>query len=545
MKKRLILMSAIIFTTFFLLPHFVFSYEKVWTRALPGETIAGPVAYGDRVYIVGGDRTVTCLSETGVFLWSKKIPGKPLPFLTVTGEGTVYSLSAPGTLTAMNPDGSHLWQLNGKEPPLFPPFEGRDGRFFLVYSNKIVCVTHLGALKWTLPIDAYPVFHLSETGDGDLLLVCNGGILYRISPFGALLEKNAASGEPQACAPIPGGFVFGDATGLVKAFDVRSKSELIWQFRGQSACRALFPGDGTLLSLHADGTMYGLNVTDGSLLWHKFLGKQVGESPFLSYEYGQFNLAFPGFAGAITAGGIESIQAVLPENIQFPFFSSSGIVYATTSDWLIYGYHVETRIKTENNRQKRENYGILYGISQENSMGFLNDTQSMQDYFSRISEDLNGGTVGTNEPLYARQLTEILENHGGAFDRRTFTVVDRSRAAILLGQLGSSEYRGVLIDQAYRQYDSSLAIGILFGLASLSHDWDGQSLQAVRHLVRSAGSRETAVLFAACDALYSLIRYSGGQVALEGTAQLLAFLESPYERQVQEYARKKLENILD
>ena len=79
----------------------------------------------------------------------------------------------------------------------------------------------------------------------------------------------------------------------------------------------------------------------------------------------------------------------------------------------------------------------------------------------------------------------------------------------------------------------------------MPYDRDGQGLAAVRHLVKAAGYRDTGVMFAACDALYAIIRYSAGPAGVDGTAMLLDFLQSPYERPIQDYARQKLTNILE
>ncbi len=537
-----------------------------WKRALAGETIAGPLTFDTRVYAASADRSVTCLSLDGAFLWSRLLPGKPAALMTVSPDGTVYVPSENGAITALNPDGSFLWQLGGKTPPLFAPYPGRDGRLFLVYRNRVVCITPGGAVKWTLilppatlqtSVSAAFLPPPSETADGDLLLAAADNTVLRISVYGELLEMTTMPSPVTALSPLPGGYAVSLAEGTVRAFDVRNRragadTERVWDAHTDSSALALSAAEGTLVSVHADGTIRGLNITDGSLLWKAgFLqGRKIpvglpGTQVFISFDSGQFNIGFPGYSCAITPAGLPVWEMFLPSALRTPVVSGTGYVYAATADWILWGYRAETRIKIEKKAQKAQNYGILNGRSTEFGMPFASDPLEVRAFFDRVTSDIGDGTVGTGESGYARRLSEILANETDSrFGGRPYDVTERGRAATLLGQLGSYEYRASLLEAAYGDFDTSLAIGILYGLASLGNDRDGQSLATVAHLVKKAGPRESAVIRAACDALYALIRYSAGKTALEGTRMLSEFLESPYEGQVQLYARKILGNIL-
>ncbi len=548
-----IFMASLTCALFLFAASSAFPSEPEWTVALGGEVEAGPLLHENRIYAAGSDRMVTCLSESGAFLWRKSLPGKTAPFLRVTGNGTVYAVTEPGTITALNADGSLLWHLRGKKLPLFAPYEGRDGRFFLIYQEKIVCVSHTGAVKWTLPLDSTPVFQPSQTGDGDILLACDKGLLLRISPFGALLEKTQSPEIITALIPLPSGYAAGYRTGLVQSFDVRNErkgenrtdTELLWQFSSPSSCISLVTGKGTLLSIHADGTLHGLNITDGTPLWNGAMGTSIKGPVFAEWDYDQFNLAFQGRGCAFTATGDLVWAFPLPENLHALVISPSGNIFASAPDWVLYGYRAESRIITEKKAQKPQNYGILNAKSSWYSLAFASDPMEIQSFFDSVQNDIREGTIGPQESAYALRLTEILENDGGdALYVRSFYATERGRAAHLLGQLGSSEYRDVLLAQAYRDYDPTLAIGILYGLSAFGYDRDGEALEAIRHLIQKAGTRETGVLCASCDALYSIIRYSSGKTALEGTKILLDFMNSSQNEQVQLYARRVLENIL-
>jgi len=532
------------------------SPPPAWTRALAGETVSGPLAFEDRVYAAGSDRSVTCLSFDGTLLWSRTLPSRPAALMTVSTDGTVYVPTENGAITALNGDGSFLWQLGGKSPPLFAPYPGRDGRLFLVYANRVVCITPGGAVKWTLgllPAGIGP--NPSETADGDLLLGAADDTILRISIYGELLETLTMPSSVLALAPVPGGFAASLSDGRIRAFDIRSgrdgaETEQIWESRSARPALALSSAEGTLLAVHADGSLSGSNMTDGTVLWTAPPAGSVAKAGtasgiFVSYDYDQFNIAFPGYACAYSASGVFKWGLPLAGTLRSPSVSGAGFVYASSADWILWGYRAETRIKTEKKAQKERNYGILNGKSVEFGMPFASDPLEIRFFFDRVANDIQDGTVGTGESGYARRLSEILSGETDIrFGGRPYDGTERGRAATLLGQLGSHEYREPLLEAAYGEFDASLAIGILYGLASLGNDRDGRSLAAVAHLVRKAGARESAVIRAACDALYSLVRYSAGKTALEGTVMLSGFLESPYDGQVQSYARKIIGNIL-
>ena len=534
-------------------PFWLAASEPFWIRALGGDVVSGPAVSSERIYAFCSDRMVTCLGQNGAFLWRKPIPGKVSSLMTVTSNGTVYAVSGTGTITAINEDGSFLWQLGGTDMPLFAPYEGRDGRVFLVYGNRLVCVSSSAGVLWRLPLTDHPEFHPSETGSGDLLLVCTGNTLLRISPFGELLERIALSDIPTAIISHDSGFAAGFRNGKIQYFDVRNRrfvgektvSELLWEFTGTSSCVSLGIGGGTILSIQSDGRLNGLNMTDGALLWSVDSGHKNVSHPFCSWDYGQFNIAFPGYSCALLPSGKTLWTVSLPPELRSLVVSDTGMIYAAGPDWLLYCFSAETRILSEKKAQKNKTYGILNGKSDAYGLPFLYDRQDIARFFDSVTEDLSAGTVGASEPAYARRLSEMLLNDPGDYHaERIFDGTERGRSALLLGQLGSAEYRKVLLDAAMTETDSSAAIGILYGIAALGYDNDGKSFEAVSYLVRSVGMNTPSVQRAACDALYAIARYTGGAVSMKAASEIAVFMQSPYSASVQEYARNVLGNIL-
>jgi hypothetical protein len=218
--------------------------------------------------------------------------------------------------------------------------------------------------------------------------------------------------------------------------------------------------------------------------------------------------------------------------------ATDGFAFSGDGQSTLYGYKAESRIQGEKKQQNRETYGILKGRSAEFGTPPLLRTELNRQFLDSVHSDLETETVGIAEIEYARRLAEILD--GADSDPS-----ERGRAATLLGMLGSEEYRRFLCDRATQVRDVAEATGILFGLAYCGPDGDGSSLAAITALLGTAWSRDDAIPLAACDSLYSVIRYSGGTVALEGVKTLSRCLESPYSDLVRNRARMTLRRILE
>jgi len=549
--KRLFLFLGIIL--FFGTCQSFFATEPLWKRALGGDVVAGPVESNDRIYVVTSDRSITCLSTDGAFLWNRAISGKPLPLLSATETGMIYTSSETGLITAYNVDGNVLWQIKGREPPLFSPTSGRDGRFFLVYRKSILCLSQIGSVKWSLSIDVDPAQPLSETGDGDLLLACSEPVIIRISPFGELLEYIKTDLPAKILSPIPGGFMAGFPDGSIYAYDVRNgrtaaekhDTERIWEYHSNAGLSAFVIESGTIALLDSFGTITGLNATDGALLWTSASGIPFTPPATIFFDYGQFNVTFTGFAFAYGLSGREMWRFPFPMKDSNPVLTGNGIAYTSGKGSVLYAWKVETRIKMEKKTPKKKNYGILNEKSSGYGMPYDGDFSSIKDFFNEVEFNVSNGSVGINEVYYARRLVEIMHNDSGeGVSGRQFDSTERSRAASLLGQLGSDEYRNELIELSAVKNDETLLAGILFGLSACGSDYDGNVLPAVENIVRDAGIRNEIVQTAACDTLYSIIRYSSGKTAEEATKMLVNFMESPYGFQVQRYAKKLIGNIL-
>jgi hypothetical protein len=526
--------------------------EPEQSCALAGDIIAGPVASEGRATFVLSDRTVTCISDTGAYLWRKPLGGRPAPFIFVSSCGQVFAV-ANGRLESFSPDGYFLWSMRGAAPPVFGMREGTDGRLFLPLGNRLVCISPQGAVKWTRYFDAEITDALEITGDGDVLVFL-GDKIVRISPFGEDLETRKPEEPISAFLPVRGGYIAGSPSGMIRAYDIRngraaegrSDTECVWTAPGGAVpVVALSALDGTLLSLYGDGSMRGYNGTDGTLLWTVSSGLGSVAKASIRNDYGQFTISSPSGFCAVSLSGALLRSSTITKSETIPALSPDGVFYVSAENWVLNIYRPEVRIKSEKKLRKKENYGILEGQSSVYGISILNDSGRNSAFFDRVTLDIASGTVGIKEVDYARQLRELLSGTTGADpDSGTTAGTEQGRAASLLGQLGSSEYRDALILAARQASDDSAAIGILYGLAATGADTDGESLAAIQTISLEAGSSADAVQKAVCDALYAVIRYSSGSISRSGAEMLGKFLYEPYSTNVRNYARTILGNIL-
>lgn len=521
--------------------------DVLWTRILPGQVSAGPVLHDGRIFAAGIDRTLTAIDESGELKWNRRIPGRTPLFLTVTASGLVLAVSEPGILSAHNTDGLFVWQMSSSSPTVCAPVNGRDGRIFLVFPTHINAITQTGTVLWRTNVPEKPTGRVGETGDGHLLVFLADGSILRVSPFGEVLERIVLPSLPLDIHPAPTGFIAGLENGQVVYCDVRPRrnnardTEIIWTYTSRSKPVALSVNRNEVFILCSDGSFCSLHVTDGTELRVMNLGFGVATKPVLSFDYDKWICVLPGKAIALSVSGRKEWEISLASSLANPVISDSGVIFGATLQGGISGVRAETRIGREKKMLKAQSYGILTGKSRYWGVS-ASETKTL---FAATHRDIDEGNVGIREVHYARRLSELLSNNtGDPFVSAPVASEDRSRSALLLGRLGSDEYRAVLVDQMYRNPDETLSVGLLLALAVSGPGVGNDEISAVRHVLRTSPLHTISVHLAACDALYTFARYAGGQRSVEASRILLEMTKEPYDGRVQSYALKILARIL-
>lgn len=255
------------------LPHSARAIDAEWTRILTGAITAGPVASGERVFCATDDRSLTCLTETGQFLWSRVLKGRAASRLIVTPSGVLVAFTANGMIEAYNLDGRFLYRLSGGTIPIADPLVGFDGRIFVPYQRSVACISETGTVKWTLPLNEPANGPVGFTGDGELLVSLVSGLILRISPFGEIRERIPVAPGTVSLSPVPSGFILGNRNGSAVYYFVYpgelsqgNASVSLWSRPGSSPLEAAVYASGSMLLVSQNGRIEGVNATDGATL---------------------------------------------------------------------------------------------------------------------------------------------------------------------------------------------------------------------------------------------------------------------------------------
>lgn len=520
--------------------------DPAWIRVLSGSVATTPVVGYNRVIATCDDTSVTALTPSGDFLWSRVVRGGAR-YLWMSSRSLLIALSSNGTIHAFSQDGYPVWRIKGPSRPVLQPLEGLDGRIFIFFANRLVTLTHTGVRLWQIPLGKEPI-HVSLTGNGEVLISFMDNTLMLISPFGEILAEYAPDDKIGALAEAPSGFFILGKEDSLSYYDVRRTTGIqrIWQTRLSAQPLGVTVESGTAVIILSDGTIVALNESDGERLWATSLGSPVLSPLTIEKTYGQFSLVCPGLAAAVSPDGSLLWVHSLSGSVGLPVMDSSGTVYAASGEWKLGAWSPEKRISTQKKPKKGRNYSILTGRSVEYGIPFMSGRRELELFFKELSQVLDSGSIGPAEVGYARRLTEILGNDVAALPyTRSLDGWERSRAAVLLGKMGSLEYREVILSSAYGNFDEAMAIGILQGLCFFGPDEDGQTLQAIRHLVRAGGIWSDPVKKSACDVLYTIARYSYSPASLEAVSEITALAGSPNSTFIREYAGAKLKALLE
>jgi len=249
--------------------------QQLWRAALTSQVFTAPLVAGERVFVLGADRSVAAFdARSGRKLWQQQRPGDALVLsqagiLTAVGNTLVVGLS--GRLVGMNPlNGNVLWDVALAAPRGTNDIErlvdlvggfSRQGNELCMraFQTAVGCVDALrGTAIWKRPASGA----VGLQGD-DLQL-------YGVESDGRVLAWQRATGEPvwasdrllyrNLSAPLVLGrsVVLGDATGLVH-FLSRTDGTPLTRLTTDGSAIEVTPvvAAGTLVVVTRNGGIYG------------------------------------------------------------------------------------------------------------------------------------------------------------------------------------------------------------------------------------------------------------------------------------------------
>jgi len=539
----------------FLFPPLYAQYDgyldnATWRHALGGSVIGNPVAQVESVVAATDGGSLKSFSSQGTPLWDYYAHGRLAPFVSRSREGTSYICRTNGLFIAINRSGRELWQHNLGSPLVFPVLIGWDGRLFIFTDKRITCTTAAGYMLWSKTLTAkIALAPVLDSGGGFILALENSEIL-RIDAFGNTLT-HPASAIPAAVTSLN---IERYGLAILLLYESRSMEMIIPALKsaltdsgpikarmdlpspplaaaGRDREAAVLLKDGRVALIapeYPPPTVSSDRIPSGmKILWTQASHinptelTNANSANIILDERGIYVLSKTGATG-FTGTGLRLWMMRLRGAAAIPAFGDDGILFSGGSDWVLYAYNLEDRVRAAQR--------LLYGEASEGDYGTGNPGPSswagyyfrfydaeLQGRFSEIRLAIRSGAVGSNEKEYAAYLMEV------ASDRQA-NLLYRVEAARLLAYIGSRETIPFLANLFSRDSDFSVKAAAAASIGKIGVDPEGLALRAFENaILPPARLLNEEALTAVASAIGALCRFSGPPLS-EAGIRLLTIL---------------------
>ena len=558
--------TAIFSCMFLLIPTRLLTAQTIqteqaqWSAVMAGETLCDPVLHGEYLYTLSSDQALNCIDYTGSFVWRRNIERTIKPFLSISSSGILIIADASGMLQAVSGQGIYLWSVQLPEPAVYAPYSTSDGRIYVLTKSTLYCFSTKGTLKWEVRLSAPPARQLCETGAASLLLTLTNKDFVTVSLTGQVLNTKSLKKDITALSAAPGGYVISTGDGILayyridgaeekKALSVVSQDEsdglAVWQMQ-ETAPLFMQSFGNELVCIYADGTVSARYIASNKITWTAKLNSRISLPLYYSKTDDEYYIACKGIAAIVSGAGSVKRERKIAASAFLPVITPSGILIAV-DDWVINSWRLDTKIMQSNPQPEAPpQYHILKTQEKTQVLPFFVPYGDTGSLLSSIDEAITKGTLGTNEAAYALTLQTILTNNQkAAYFPYNFTIYERARAAELLGLLESLEYRTILLDEASKTSDPTLAVAIIRALGFIAADPDTSSIESIQLLLQRCGVRVYEPAYAACDALTEIAKYGDKQTAGSAVKALFTIAASAFPENIKQYARQKIKTIVE
>ena len=237
-----------------------------------------PIIDRDGTVYITNKEWVFAVLANGTLKWKSSIGGLMARHNSpvVAASGNIYVTAGNGRLTALDPQGVHLWSIETGCCTHAGPSIGPDGTIYYTrHGGGLYAVSPSGVPLWQLDFACCLFSSLSIGEDGTIYLASKDWHVYAISPAGTILWKHMVGGPvlaPPIVAPAQEGRIFLAVNPSVKNVlgRVIALGRDPWEFAPSNDPKVL-NWDG--LAHGADGTVYVSNRCvqaidgDGKLKW--------------------------------------------------------------------------------------------------------------------------------------------------------------------------------------------------------------------------------------------------------------------------------------
>lgn len=536
-KVYCIILSFFFFTTF------LAAEDPFWTLVMAGKNVAPPVTWNKHIYFIGDDKALNCISIDGSFVWRRNTDGIG-NFISISQSGLIFVSTRTGKLQAFSSQGIPIWTFDLDETPLYAPYSSLDGRLFVLTSKTLFCFSQQGVLKWKHTLQSEPVLDITETGNGEIILVLKNGDFIRLSVFGHLNEEKKLVKMVSALSKAPSGYLMACTDGSLFYYKTVLGSESVWQVKTSSPAVSLTYASGKYLAVCKDGSVWFSTIEENEKVWFAQLSFRFSDTnPVIRILKDEIHITALGFGACLLSNGTIKWQASIPEISTRSVITENGMLIGTSGK-IINAYRMEVKFlrTSEHAEILDDSYNIIDNTPLTIPPVF--DSAGSKSLFSEINKAIKTGTLAENEPVYAASLVGILQNKWKTQFGQNFTVTERAEAASLLGSLGSYEYRQYLIDEGYKTNNQTLTVGIVKGLRLIAYDPDGKTLEYLSHVITKTPYNDSETMKAVCDCLQQLSSFGDYTTSTRTISALFSIINGKFSSNIKSYARQKIENIV-
>lgn len=544
------------------------SLEPAFRLAAGGRAIAGPVA--DRAdpaaaWLVSEDLALYALTESGGLASRTSLGGKPGGFVAVDPFGRALVVLDGTKLLAVARAGVEAYRapieaVSGQAASYAPCF-GSDGRAFVLSGRGVACFNPSGRRLWELPLPEDPSCPPATDGSGRPAFGLSDGTVLLVSPYGEVLARFQTGSPPVLIAPMTAAAAQGsDALAATTAAPLPSLAVgladgriLFFEGEGRATSRAKvgtaprsLAWDGTVLyGLDAAGTAFALSAS-GALLWSAPTGCAGGRL-YLFKE--RVVVCGRGRAVSLSLGGEVYRELTVPAAVGTVAVTSGGYAFSSGADWVLAAYRFERPLGRGLGTELAP-YSALPDVATEDLLydAFAADADHQLAELAIIRKRLGAGTIGKDEPRMAAYCAavasgELSRDLPPLERRRRSNPLPRAEAAYLLGELGSPDYRGVLIDVLEADPDPAVQSAACEALAAIGVDPGGTTAAAFYDAAARPVDERTALVIA--DVIGNTAFRFGTQPSLDAVRALLKLAEKPYLPAVRERAAAALSRLAE
>ncbi len=545
------------------------SLEPAFRLAAGGRAHAGPVADFNRpaaVWLVSEDRSLYALTESGGLASRTVLDGEIERWLAVDPFGRALVCVDRTSVIAVSRAGVVAYRTSIEAVPGaasdFAPAFGSDGRAFVLSGRGVRCFNPAGRLLWELALPeavscppatdgaGCPVFGLA---DGTVLFVSAYGEVFGrhsvgsppvlLAPVtGPRSHESAGSGGPASAAALPS-LVAGLGDGRLVVLD--SGGRTLGRAKLGAAPRSLLFDGRFLYCLDEGGNVYALE-TSGTVAWSTPSGCTEG---LLSVFEERIVAVAKGRAVSMSSAGEIFRELSIPDATGRIAVTPGGYAFSSGSNWVLAAYRFERPLGAGLS-PALEPYTALPDVVSEELLydAYATDADRQREKLGEIRERLRAGSLGRDEPRMAAYCAavasgELLRDLSPVERRRLSNPLPRAEAAYLLGEIGSPDYRPILIDLLKRDPDPAVQSAACEALAAIGVDPDGSTAAAFFDAALRPLDERTALVIV--DVIAGTAFRFGSEPSLDTVRALLALAEKPYLPAVRNKATAALSRLAD